>query len=94
MQNSQISQDYHYIFHILQCFATKLHNFAKFRMLFPAVLINIPNFKVCLKGESSIAKEKINNNDNECNFKKNNENEVETGIAELSLRARYASGHF
>ena len=48
------------------------------------MLINIPNSKVCLKGESSINKEKVNNNDNE----------VETGIAELSLRARYASGHF
>ena len=51
MKNSQTSQDY-----ILQCFATKLHDFAKFRMLFPAVLMDIPNFKVCLKGEWSIEK--------------------------------------
>ena len=40
--------------HILKYFLTKLHYFAKFRMLFPAVLINIPNSKVCLKGEWSI----------------------------------------
>ena len=52
MQSSQTSQGY--IFHILQCFATKLHNFNKFRMLFSAVLMNTPNSKVCLKGESSI----------------------------------------
>ena len=52
IQNSQTSQEY--IFHILQCFATSLHNFTKFRMLFLAVLLNIPNSKVCLKGESSI----------------------------------------
>ena len=50
--NFQTSQDY--IFHILQCFAIKLHNFTKFRMLFPPVLMNIPNSKVCLKGESAI----------------------------------------
>ena len=43
-----------YIFDILQCFATKRHNFTKFRMLFPAVLMNIPNSKVCLEGEWSI----------------------------------------
>ncbi len=47
------------IFHILRYFATKLHNFTKFRMLFPAVLmiiliINFPNSKVCLIGELSI----------------------------------------
>ena len=47
IQNFQTSQDY--IFHILQCFAIKLHNFTKFRTLFPAVLMNIPNLKVCLK---------------------------------------------
>ena len=41
------------LIYILQCFATKLHNFTKFRMLFPAVLTNIPNSKVCLKGEWS-----------------------------------------
>ena len=50
--SSSISQDY--IFHILQCFATKLHNSAKFMMLVSAVLMNIPNSKVCLKGESFI----------------------------------------
>ena len=35
-------------------FATKLYNFTKFRMLFPAVPMNIRNSKVCLKGESFI----------------------------------------
>ena len=52
------------MFHILQCFVTKLHNFAKFGMLFQAVLMNIPNSKVCLRGEWSIwdsfYKEKFN----------------------------------
>ena len=43
-----------FIFHILQCFATKLHHFTKFRILFSAALTNIPYSKVCLKGESSI----------------------------------------
>ena len=42
------------IFHILQYLATKLHYFSKFRMLFPAVLMKIPNSKVFLKGEWSI----------------------------------------
>ena len=43
------------IFHILRYFATKLHNFTKFRMLFPAVLMNFPDSKVCqLIGEWSI----------------------------------------
>ena len=36
-------------------FLTKLHHFTKFRMLFPTVLMNIPNSKVCLKGEWSNA---------------------------------------
>ncbi len=44
-----------YILHILRYFATKLHNFTKFMMLFPAVLMNFPNSKVCLIGEWSIA---------------------------------------
>ena len=35
----------------------KLHNSTKFRMLFSAVLMNIPNLKVCLKGELSIIHE-------------------------------------
>ncbi len=52
MQNSQTSHDC--IFNILQYFATKLHNFTKFMMLFPAVLMNLPNSKVCLIGEWSI----------------------------------------
>ena len=38
----------------LQYFATKLHNCTKIRILFPAVLINFPNSKVCLIGERSI----------------------------------------
>ena len=33
---------------------TVQQNFIKFRMFFSAVLMNIPNLKVCLKGESSI----------------------------------------
>ena len=49
IQNLQTSQDY-----IFRNFATKLHNFTKFGMLFSAVLMNIPNSKVCLKGEWSI----------------------------------------
>ena len=52
-KNSQTSQ--YYIFHILQYFATKLHNFTKFRMLFPAVLMSISsNLNAYLKGKSSI----------------------------------------
>ena len=39
-----------YIFHILQYFATKLYNFTKLRMLFAAVLMNIPNSNVCPQG--------------------------------------------
>ena len=35
-------------------FATKLYNFIAFRMLFQAVIMNIPNSKVRLKVESSI----------------------------------------
>ena len=42
------------IFHILRYFSTKLHNFTKFMMLFPAVLMNFPNSEVCLIGEWSI----------------------------------------
>ena len=39
------------IFHILRYFATKLHNFTKYRILFPAGLMNFPNSNVCLIGE-------------------------------------------
>ena len=49
IQNSQTLQDY--IFHILQFFATKLHNFTKFRKLFPTVLELFSNLKVCTIGE-------------------------------------------
>ena len=52
MQNSQTLQDY--IFHILQQFATKLHNLTKFRKLFPTVLKFFSNLKVCIIGEWSI----------------------------------------
>ena len=52
IQKSQTSHDC--IFHILRYLATKLHNFTKFMMLFPAVLMNFPNSKVCLIGEWSI----------------------------------------
>ena len=52
IQNSQTSHDC--IFHILRYFSTKLHNFTKLMMLFPAVLMNFPNSKVCLIGEWSI----------------------------------------
>ena len=45
---------HYYIFDILQYFATKLDNCLKFRMLFPAVLIDFPNSKVCLIGELPI----------------------------------------
>ena len=44
-----------YIFHILQYFTTKLHNFIKFRKLFPTVLKLFSNLKVCLIGEWSEA---------------------------------------
>ena len=43
-----------YIFHILQYFTSKLHNFTKFRKLFPTVLKLFSNLKVCLIGEWSI----------------------------------------
>ena len=52
VQNLQTLQDY--IFHIVQYFATKLHNFTKFRKLFPTVLKLFSNLKVCLIGEWSI----------------------------------------
>ena len=45
-----------YIFHSLQYFATKLHNFIMLRMLFLAVLINFQNSKVCLIEDGSISK--------------------------------------
>ena len=38
----------------IQYFSTKRHNFTKFMMLIPAVLMNFPNSKVCLIGEWSI----------------------------------------
>ena len=50
--NSQTLQDY--IFHILQYFATKLHNFSKFRKFFPTVPKLFSNLKLCLIGEWSI----------------------------------------
>ena len=53
IQNSQTLQDY--VFHILQYFATELHNFTKFRKLFPTVLKLFSNLKVCTIGEWSIA---------------------------------------
>ena len=53
MQSSQTSQDY--IFAISQYFVTKLRSFTKFRMLFPAKLIDLPISKVCLIGNSPIA---------------------------------------
>ena len=43
-----------YVLHILQYFATELENRRKFRVLFPAVLIDFPNSKVCLIGEWSV----------------------------------------
>jgi hypothetical protein len=39
--------------HFMHFQTTKLHNCTKLRMLFPAVLRNFPNSKVCLIGESS-----------------------------------------
>jgi hypothetical protein len=41
-------------FRILRYLVTKLHNFTKFMMLFPAVLINFVTSKVCVNGEGSI----------------------------------------
>ena len=38
-------------YHILRYFSTKLRNFTKFMMLFPAVLMNFPNSEVFLIGE-------------------------------------------
>ena len=57
IQNFKTSKDY--IFHILQYFATKLHNVTKFRMLFAAVLIIIPNSYVSPQGELSIVPQKV-----------------------------------
>ena len=48
-------------FLILQYFATKLDNCMKFRMLFPAVLIDFPNSNVCVIGEWSIKLKKCKN---------------------------------
>ena len=56
-QNLQTSGGY--IFHISQYFVTRLHNFTKFRMLFPTMLMNLPNSKVFLIGEWSIANGKL-----------------------------------
>ena len=44
-----------FIFHILRYFSTKLDNCMEFRMLFPAMLIDFLNSKVCLLGEWSIS---------------------------------------
>ena len=44
IENLQTSQDY--IFRILQYIATKRGNCMKLRMLFPTVLVDIPNSKV------------------------------------------------
>ena len=41
-------------FDILQYFATKLHNFTKFRKLFPTVLKLFSNLKVCLIGNGPL----------------------------------------
>ena len=49
----RVIQKYFCIFHILRYFSSKLHNFTKFMMLFPAVLMNFPNSKVCLIWEWS-----------------------------------------
>ena len=57
IQNFKTSEDY--IFHILQYFATKLHNFTKFRLLFAAMLMNVPNSNVCPQGELSIVPQKV-----------------------------------
>ena len=43
-----------YYFPHFTIFCNQTSSFTKFRMLFSAVLMNIPNSKVCLKGESSI----------------------------------------
>ena len=43
IKSIQNLQNSNYIFHILQYFATKLHHFTKFEVLFPPVLINIRN---------------------------------------------------
>ena len=48
IQNSQASPDY--IFHSLQYFTIKLHNFTHFWMLFRDVLIKCSNFRVSLIG--------------------------------------------
>ncbi len=44
----------HFIFHISRYFSTKLHNFTKFMMLFPAVPMNFSNSEVCLIREWSV----------------------------------------
>ena len=40
-----------YIFYISLCFATKLLNFTKLRVIVATVLTNFPNSKVCLVGK-------------------------------------------
>ena len=44
----------YYNFHILHYFATKLHNFSKFRKIFPTMLKLFSNLKVYVIGEWSI----------------------------------------
>ena len=44
---------HYYIFEIFQYFTTKLHNFTKFKKLFPIVLKLFSNLKVYLIGEWS-----------------------------------------
>ena len=46
-----------YISNSLQYFATKLHNFTKFRKLFPTVLKLFTNLKVCLIGDGPLLQE-------------------------------------
>ena len=54
IQNSQTL--HYYTSDTFQHFKTKLHNFTKFRKLFPTVLKLFSNSKVCLTGKWSIRK--------------------------------------
>ena len=47
-----------YFSHLLY-FVTKLHTFIKLRVLFPTVLINFRNSKICPIGEWSIIRRKL-----------------------------------
>ena len=74
------------IFNTLQYFAAKLSYFTKFGALFPAMVINTPNFNFSLLGEWSIT---ANNN-----HSNNNIDKCGSTLKGLSILVRRGADHF